>query len=353
MAKSANVINHISFLLDATTSMEHLQDQVVKITDTQIRQTADQSRFHDQETRVTVYTFNYDGMAANVPCLIYDKDVLRMPSIAGLYKPHGWTPLCEAIAKVVSDMELIPELYGDHSHLLYVVTDGFENHSKPQFVRDMPNLLRRLDEKRNWTVAVFTPDIISKNHLITKLGFHRDNIMIWDPSKENMDEVAVAMAATTDAYMGMRASGQSATSNLFSMAAPKLSDVQKTMAPMTPGAYYFQDVTQEKLAALDANRIDKFFEMETGSAYSPGRVYYQMIRRERIQAHKKIAIADKLGNVYAGDEARTLLGLPPYAIMGGEEVRRSPGRWRDYSVFIQSGSMNRKLYPGTRMLVMR
>lgn len=345
--KSANYINHITLLLDASSSMTRYRHDLVKVADAQITHLAERSKFHDQETRITVYTFTHDGMGANIPCLIYDKDVLRMPSISGLYHPNGWTPLCDAITQAIADMKLVSEKYGDHSHLLYVLTDGYENRSRQQNRTGLQGLIRSLPD--NWTVAAFAPDVMSKTELI-KYGFHKDNIKVWDVN-EGVEEVGAAMAYTTDMYMTARAQGTRSTTSLFSMAAPAASDVKATMTPMTKGSFWVENVTTEEVAKVDNGRIDQIMQLKTGKPYSPdGRTFYRMDKRERIQPGKKIAIVDKQGNAYTGSAARTLLGLPPE---GSTEVRVSPGRWTEYEVYVQSTSNNRKLFPGTRVLVMR
>lgn len=353
--RNANYINHITLLLDASSSMQRHRHDLVKVADAQIGMLAERSKFHDQETRITVYSFTHDGMGNDFKCLVYDKDVLRMPSIAGLYHPNGWTPLADAVTFVIGDLKLIPEKYGDHSHLLYVLTDGYEclpgatstqTHTNR---RNLPTLLGGLPV--NWTIAAFAPDAVSKHELVN-FGFPRDNIKIWDPN-ESIQEVGVAMAASTDYYMGtVRSSGARSTKNLLSMNAPDLSEIKQTMPTMTHGSYYFEQVTEDDLGKVTNGRIDEFMQLKTGKPYSPdGRTYYQMTQRVRIQPNKKIAIADKQGNVYTGAEARVKLGLYPEGT--GAEVRVSPGRWKDYDVFVQSTSFNRRLYPGTRVLVMR
>lgn len=53
----------------------------------------------------------------------------------------------------------------------------------------------------------------------------------------------------------------------------------------------------------------------------------------------------KTGDLFSGDGARELLGLPP-----GETVRIRPASLEKYVVFVQSTSNNRKLMGGTRFL---
>lgn len=145
-----NIINHIVFVVDKSGSMASLRDVVVKVFDKQIKYLAERSRVLDQETRVTVYCFD------DTPeCIIFDKDVLRLPSLAGLYKTSGRTALIDATLLAIDDLSKTHVKYGDHSFLLYVLTDGEENsssnsrHSIQTVINSLPD---------NWTVAVLVPN---------------------------------------------------------------------------------------------------------------------------------------------------------------------------------------------------
>jgi glycyl-tRNA synthetase alpha subunit len=90
----------------------------------------------------------------------------------------------------------------------------------------------------------------------------------------------------------------------------------------------------------------------------PGKCYYEFTVRARVQHYKQFAIAIRDSNrneedVYVGASIREKLGLPPEK--DRIEVRVSPGDWsrKGYKVYVLSTSNNRKLLPGTRVLVMR
>ena len=124
MAVHQGLINHVALVLDASTSMSHLRNKVVQVADEQIAYLARRSKELDQETRVTVYVF-----ADEAECVIYDKDVLRLPSISQYYQPGGMTALLSATLKSQRELAQTAQLYGDHSFLTFVLTDGQENAS--------------------------------------------------------------------------------------------------------------------------------------------------------------------------------------------------------------------------------
>ena len=84
----ANIINHFILLVDESLSMRHLRETTIRVFDGFIARLAARSRENGQETRVTVYFFNSHGTER---CVIYDMDVLRVPSLAGMYDPQGIT----------------------------------------------------------------------------------------------------------------------------------------------------------------------------------------------------------------------------------------------------------------------
>ncbi len=334
-----NYINHIALVLDASSSMYPLSEQVIKVADAQIEHLARRSKELDQETRITVYTF-----ADTVTCLIYDKDVLRMPSLKSEYKPNGNTALLKASVKAIDDLSKTPELYGDHAFLVYVLTDGEENCSN----RGMDSvtasqLTAKINGlKENWTVGVFVPNQSGKFEA-KKFGFPSDNIAIWDAnSKGGMAEVGEVIRATTDAYMTSRSIGIRGTKNLFNIDTTNISKqaVTATLAKLHPGQYRIYDV-KEKTA------IAPFVETQTKRGYRMGEGYYELSKPEKVQGNKTVVLYDKKTRaVYVGKEARSLLALPNY------EVKVAPASHPDYTIFVQSLSVNRNLMPGTKLLLL-
>jgi hypothetical protein len=337
--------NHLFFIIDASSSMEKLKAQVVAVMDGQVGTLAQQSspEMHDQETRITIYTFSDRISHGEVAkCLIWDKDVLRVPSVKGLYVPYGWTALCDAMIAVLAEARQIPIAHGDHSFLIILLSDGKENKSLAISLRELPRVIRELPQ--NWTVAAFAPGVIEKLAL-ENLGFPPGNVQVWNPDEDNaVQEVGETISAVTDSYMAARSEGMQGTRNLFSMAAPKVRDLIAGIPPLTPGSYYWLEVSADDFP--QGVEIAQFITHCQGT-YTPGKVLYQMMKRERIQEYKKVAVkADD--DVYISPELRIRLGLPTHS-----EARISPGAFAGYSVYVESRSFNRKLMGGTRVLVLR
>ena len=98
--KLNNYINHIVFTIDASSSMSGLTKQVISVFDNQIKYLAAKSQAEDQETRVSVYMFGND-----VQCLVYDKDVLRLPSLESFYVANGMTALIDGVYTSVTELQ--------------------------------------------------------------------------------------------------------------------------------------------------------------------------------------------------------------------------------------------------------
>jgi len=335
---TANYINHIAIVADASSSMSSLAGSVVKVTDNTTAYLADRSKVHDQETRVTFYTFSSRG---GERCLFYDKDVLRMPSVKGLYRPGGMTALIDATLKAVSDLKQTATLYGEHAFLVYVISDGYENNSKAapaqlsQVIGSLPD---------NWTLAAFAPDAQAV-FALKQCGFPAGNVSVWDTTSvagvESMGEV---LRTATENFMEGRKAGvhgyRSGGAGLFQLRDFSVKDVKGAATPLTQGSYFFLPVA-EKI------RIDEFTARETGKPYQVGRAYYQFMKTETVQPSKSIAVETD-GQVYTGPQARAVLGLPD-----GHSVRVRPDEKAGCTIFVQSTSFNRNLVPGTRLLLLR
>lgn len=347
MPGKQNYINHVALVLDASISMTHLRNKVIEVADQQIAYLARRSKELDQETRVTVYVFSNE-----VDCLVYDMDVLRVPSIATLYRIGGNTALLAATLKSQAELAQTAQLYGDHSFLTFVLTDGQENssHRVTGYQRETPVSLRCSvqsmieAQQDNWTLAVLVPDQMGKREAM-QCGFHRDNIAIWDAtSTSGMEEVGRTIRTATDNFMEGRARGVRGTRSVFSTGADAVnaqSVAQAALAPLKSTNYSLVPVIHDV-------PIKQWVEDECGMKYVLGKCLYELSKLETIQGNKALAVVEKAtGRVYVGDGVRGMLGLGP------ETVRVRPDHNDKYKVFVQSSSVNRKLKAGTQLLILK
>ena len=330
-----NYINHVALVLDRSISMDSHRHSLIKVADELVRHLAVRSTEMDQETRVTIYSFGDD-----VQCLVYDKDVLRLPSIATLYRISGNTALIDATVLSQMDLAMTPEKYGEHAFLTYVLTDGQENRSRNYTPSDLKHLIG--SQPDHWTVAALVPNISGERYA-KSVGFYPGNISIWDTtSQAGLTAAMATVRSATDNFMGGRSSGVRGTRTLFSTgvdAVNKTTIKEADLKPLKAGSYLEFPVTE-------VSPIRPFVQSH-GHDYVIGKAYYQLTKSEEIQAQKSIAVRRrKDGKVFVGPEARDLLGLPSMT------VRVKPDYNPDFDVFVQSTSINRNLVPNTKLLVL-
>lgn len=349
----SNKINHVAVLMDASSSMSPYSRDVVQVVDGLVKTLSEESQKFDQETRVTIYTYSSpSGWSTHdaVKCVAFDKDAMRLPSLSGHYHTGGMTALIDATWQAIDDLEKTAQLYGEHTFVVYNVTDGHENassHSKGELRHRLTNL------PDNWTMAALVPDQQSAEHA-KQMGFPGGNIAQWDTSSvKGVEQMGQTLRAATTSYMATRAStGMRSTTSLF---APQMDKVDEAalkaagLKPLDPKDYVLIPVTQEM-------RIDEFVKQCTTN-YVVGKGYYQLTGGRKpkgkrgiiVQGNKSIAVLNKKTNeVFVGDEARKLVGLPK------ENVTVDPAKTDgDYVLFVQSTSLNRILGPiGTKFLLM-
>jgi len=337
-AQAANYINHFAILGDESWSMERHATALITAVDSSIVHFAERSKAWDQETRISFYTFAGRDQHR---CLYYDKDVLRMPSIKGRYRPRGQTALIDCVMLALDDLEKTAQLYGSHAFMLSLFSDGQNNDSRHRPAA-LEQRIARLPE--NWTVAAFAPDQYAVMEL-RKCGFPKGNIDVWDTrSSAGMEEVGRKIRDISDTFMQGRTKGVHSYSarsgrGLFQLRDFNATEVTASLPPLTRGSYVFHSVPADE-------QIDQFVARVTGRPYQYGRAYYQFMKPENIQPQKEIAV-EVAGEVYAGRAARDILGLPDH------HVRVKPDQKPGCTIFVQSTSYNRKLVSGTRLLLLR
>jgi hypothetical protein len=100
-----------------------------------------------------------------------------------------------------------------------------------------------------------------------------------------------------------------------------------------------------QVLAVDDDCSIKDFVSDNGLNFKAGRGFYEFTKPETVQGYKEIILMDKKnGDMFEGDYARELLGLPK-----GANAKIKPAEY-DFVVFVQSTSYNRKLVAGTRFL---
>jgi hypothetical protein len=94
--------------------------------------------------------------------------------------------------------------------------------------------------------------------------------------------------------------------------------------------------------------IEKFVKRVNKGDYPLGDVFYELVKSETVQADKEIAVVENNTNkVFVGDGARQLLGLP------AQRCRVKPDENSDFTVYVQSNSLNRHLPHGSQVMIIK
>lgn len=333
-----NHINHVVFVLDASWSMDPVAKAMIEAVDGEIAHLAKRSQEMDQETRITIYVFSDRD---KIRCLVYDKDVLRLPSIRSLYRTEGRTALVDATLLAIDDLAMTPEKYGDHAFLLYVFTDGQENESRNHY-RNLVNKISGLPD--HWSLGVLVPDRRGED-MAARFGFPPNNIAIWDATTESgvHEGVSSVVRQATENFMEGRSRGIRGSRNIFSTGADAVNAQslrEAALKPLPKSSYTIVPVDRE-------GPIREFVE-RCGLHYVVGMAHYQLTKTETIQPQKTLAVVKKdTQQVFTGPQVRDLVGLRTDV-----SVRVKPDFNPEYDIFVQSTSVNRKLLAGTRLLLL-
>lgn len=324
--------NHVYVVFDTSGSMYNIIDKSVEVFNTYIDILRIKSLKYEQETRISFYKFD-----SRVDCLISDVDVAR-PVKLDKVSASGPTSLFDAINLAIQDSKLVSQKYGDHSFIIYVITDGEENTSKTTF-KDLKDSIKELPN--NYTIAALVPNRQSIGDM-KLLGLSEGNIIEWKTTLTGVEEVGRIMQDTTDNFMQGRKSGVRSSKTIFS----DLSQVNKDNVTQVLKEENKRNYTIIANLDVQAVEIRPLVTDNVNINYTKGCAFYELVKNEHIQASKEIMIQNKkTGKVYSGSNARALLGLP------NSEVKFKVGDFGEWIIFVQSTSVNRKIIPKQRVIV--
>lgn len=228
------------------------------------------------------------------------------PSVIGEvpYKTRGMTAMRDAILDAIGDHKEKKTSKVDRSYLMYVITDGQDNASLSTIAR-LAETISKLDD--SWTICALVPSQ-QDAHYAKMGGIPAGNIQVWDvASEKGFEEVGRTMASSYASYSSMRSHGVRSSATLFKVNAAdiKVSDVKQNLTEIDGSLFHAQkDYVIKDLAEKVTNR-----------PYVKGTVYYELTKKEVIQAQKEIVIISRKSDKrYGGKSARDLLGLPDYEV---------------------------------------
>lgn len=328
--------NKVAIILDASGSMSGLHRQTLQVVNSLIESIKKESGENNQRTELTFVQFD-----SIVRTIFSDMNINNVSSVTERdYRIGGMTALFDAVGQTIENFKKSAD-YSDPetSFLLMVVTDGQENMSNKYSAESLTKLLFEVHRKGNWTVTFQVPRG-DKGYLIN-FGIPTDNIREWDATVEGMKLVGQTTSEGLQNYYHARSAGVKSVQNFY--VTTDLSDVKaKDLKALEDKSNEFRmyEVPKESV-------IKEFVESKTKKEYQLGTTFYQLMKKEKVQSNKEVLIMDKSKKtIYGGSDARNLIGLPD-----GGDAKVDPGNHSNYEIFVQSGSVNRKLPRGTKVLV--
>lgn len=336
--KPVELINHIAFVLDRSTSMNVIRDETIRAFNAQVDEIKNQALKSGQKTYVSLFTF---ADAPDPEPVIFNAPVEDLrPLTRDDYRPMGWTALLDAVGNATEKLDELPYASKDNaSFIMLIITDGEENRSRNWSWFRLGQAIAVLNASDRWSTTFLVPPSCRVDELAKKLYVPKGNIQVWDQTGQGVELMTAQVATGMSAFYTARSSGRRSVTNFF---APDLSGVTRDEVRDA-----LDNVTSKfvSLVPKRENNIRSFIESH-GLTFTTGRAFYELVKKEKIQGNKAFLVRDGSGRLYMGDDnARKLMGLP----VGGE-ITVQPGKTGRFGVFVQSTSTNRKLLPGQELL---
>lgn len=186
--------------------------------------------------------------------------------------------------------------------------------------------------------------------------FYREVSEITNGIKTDLHQLSHIVEYIT--AISLRATNEEALDNYEKKVATKNRSLQTMFASLRGRKVTFDKIyseTGEELTPVSPSRFQtlrvihdipiKDFVEDSGARFKVGKGFYQFTKTETIQENKEVVLRDREGNFFSGEKARELIGVPV-----GTRKRLAPRYLRNYDVFVQSTSWNRKLKRGTEFL---
>lgn len=254
------------------------------------------------------------------------------------WSTDGGTPLYDGIGDMINMMKQMPDAdKEDVSFLVLITTDGEETHSTVYNSDLLRDLMRQMTDTGRWTFVFRVPKGRTARQ-ITELGVSKDNIQQWETSAAGMAQSTKATTAAVDTFYKARSAGAKSTTAFYADASKvnlaALKDITSELSlyvvrPEEEGMEIRNFILTKRMACLK------------------GSAFYQLTKTEARVGHDKMIIVrdQATGKMFSGKEAREMIGLPT-----DRNARLHPGDHKNYDLFIQSFSTNRKLVGGTGVL---
>jgi len=323
--------NYICFVNDHSGSMRFLTEAAIRDYNSIIESVKNAATREMQDTIVNTVGFGF-GHPSIMRQVINSNPHVLNPVIS--WPAIGQTPLYDAIGDAIDLLKSVPDHENSKvSFLVSITTDGGENDSTKYSRSNIRSIIEQHQASGRWTFVIRVP--FGNKKTVANIGIPEGNIQEWETTDKGLEASTVKTQSAVDQFFTMRSSGRRSSTTFYADA----SNVDTSN---------LVDITSE--ISLYVVPVDKMgieirdFILEHRMEYLKGAAFYQLTKTEaRVQPTKLILVRDRgTGKIYAGKDARSMIGLP-----SDKNARLHPGDHKNFDIFIQSSSVNRKLVGGT------
>jgi len=323
--------NYICFVNDHSGSMRFLTEAAIRDYNSIIESVKNAATREMQDTIVNTVGFGF-GHPSIMRQVINSNPHVLNPVIS--WPAIGQTPLYDAIGDAIDLLKSVPDHENSKvSFLVSITTDGGENDSTKYNRSNIRSIIEQHQASGRWTFVIRVP--FGNKKTVANIGIPEGNIQEWETTDKGLKASTIKTQSAVDQFFTMRSSGRRSSTTFYADA----SNVDTSN---------LVDITSE--ISLYVVPVDKMgieirdFILEHRMEYLKGAAFYQLTKTEaRVQPTKLILVRDRgTGKIYAGKDARSMIGLP-----SDKNARLHPGDHKNFDIFIQSSSVNRKLVGGT------
>ena len=339
-----NLVNHIALIVDASVSMYNVIDRARTVFNEQLNNIRKNAAKSGQKTLISVYKF---GSHVEPLQLHASPETINQLTRQTYDAEMNSTRLRDAVGIAISDFRTIREINDvNHSFLVITITDGDENDSRRFNTASIQNMIAQAHSTDRWTFAFLVPPRHSR--LITKnFGAYAGNIIEWETTNRGVVQAGTQIASGLNTFFDSRAKGKKSTQTFFANL-DKVDDVDLASCDDISSNFFRWKVKGNCPIRDFVNQMidEKPAVADKINGFQQGNGYYELTKSELVQEYKDFIIMDKqTGAIFGGDQARALAGIPL-----GARLRVRPGQFGNFTLFIMSASVNRKLIDGTTFL---
>lgn len=327
--------NYVCFINDHSGSMAGIAKQAAADYNANIE--AIKNAATQEMLDTVVSTCSVDGSDTRLTVTVSNPHVLKPITN---WRAGGGTPLWTGIFKMADMLSKLPDINNkDVSVLIMITTDGEDTEGSFALER-LREFISPFMATGRWTLVARVPKNTRQPIIdqFTSLGIPTGNIQRWETTAAGMQASTAVQTAAVGNYFLSRSAGAQSTSSFY-MDASKVDITALT------------DLTKELslyVVPPEDNGIEiQKFILRHRQQYLKGAAFYQLTKTEaRVGPDKQVLVRDRAsGKIFGGAEARKMLNLPSHA-----NQRVHPGDHKNFDIFIQSESTNRKLVGGTGVL---